>query len=71
MTRQCMVTKRIWDNENGIWVYLSVPAKFHQWGSRYKEFENGPGNETVAIVEFEDGKCDSFLPSQIQFTQES
>lgn len=29
---------------------------FHQWGNDYEEFESGPGNFTVAIVELPDGK---------------
>lgn len=29
---------------------------FHQWGNAYEEFEDGPGNYTVAIVELPDGK---------------
>lgn len=30
-------------------------ARFHQWGCEYEEFESGPGNYTVAVVEFADG----------------
>lgn len=30
-------------------------AKFHQWSAEYEEFETGPGNYSVAIVELEDG----------------
>lgn len=29
---------------------------FHQWGTNYEEFESGPGNYTVAIVELPDGR---------------
>lgn len=29
---------------------------FHQWGVNYEEFESGPGNYTVAIVELPDGR---------------
>ena len=28
---------------------------FHQWGNTYEEFESGPGNYTVGLVELEDG----------------
>jgi len=28
---------------------------FHEWGVKYEEFDNGPGNYTVAIVERDDG----------------
>lgn len=37
-------------------------GKFHGWGSGYEEFESGPGNYTVAIVEFPDGKVDTVMP---------
>lgn len=42
-------------------------AKFHGWGSAYEEFESGPGNYTVAIVEFADGKVDTVVPHLIRF----
>ncbi|MCC7579626.1 hypothetical protein H8V75_11885 [Enterobacter roggenkampii] len=40
---------------------------FHQWGSDYEEFETGPGNMTVAVVEFPDGTVETFLPHLIKF----
>lgn len=40
---------------------------FHQWGVSYEEFENGPGNYTVAIVENEDGTISEVLPVNIKF----
>lgn len=42
-------------------------GKFHGWGSGYEEFESGPGNYTVAIVEFPDGKVDTVVPYLIRF----
>ncbi|MDF3188065.1 hypothetical protein [Pseudomonas paracarnis] len=42
-------------------------GKFHGWGSGYEEFESGPGNYTVAIVEFPDGKVDTVMPYLIRF----
>ncbi|QHF03298.1 hypothetical protein N015_13135 [Pseudomonas asturiensis] len=42
-------------------------GKFHGWGSGYEEFESGPGNYTVAIVEFPDGKIDTVMPYLIRF----
>lgn len=40
---------------------------FHQWGNDYEEFESGPGNFTVAIVELPDGKVITPLAKDIQF----
>ena len=47
-----------------------VPAevgRFHAWGCEYQEFEAGPGNYSVAIVEFADGSVQTFLPFRIRF----
>lgn len=41
---------------------------FHQWGNDFEEFENGPGNYTVAIVELSDGKVVTPSAKDIQFT---
>ena len=40
---------------------------FHQWANAYEEFENGPGNYTVALVEIQDGTIEEVLPSNILF----
>lgn len=45
-----------------------VAAKFHQFGSAYEEFEAGPGNYTVAIVEMEDGSVQGVPFDHIRFT---
>lgn len=44
-------------------------AKFHQWGAEYDEFENGPGNYTVAIVELEDGSIKTIPPNWLKFEE--
>ena len=41
---------------------------FHQWGNEYEEFETGPGNRTIAIVELPDGRIVTPAPDDIQFT---
>ena len=46
----------------------TVTGLFHCWGSGYEEFENGPGNYTVAIVELDDGSIEEFLPYLVKFT---
>lgn len=45
----------------------TVNGLFHQWGCSYEEFDSGPGNYTVAIVELEDGTIEEFMPHLIKF----
>jgi len=40
---------------------------FHGWGSNYDEFESGPGNYSIAIVEFDDGTIKSIPVEKIRF----
>lgn len=40
---------------------------FHQWGTEFEEFESGPVNYTVAIIEKEDGSIETPLPHNIRF----
>lgn len=47
-------------------VYVGT-AKFHQWGVEFTEFENGPGNSTVAIIELETGEIKTVYPQHIEF----
>lgn len=47
--------------------YTFKSALFHVWGAEFEEFETGPGNCTVAIVEYADGHVDMVHPSFIQF----
>jgi len=42
-------------------------GKFHQWGSEFMEFESGPGNYTVAIIELPDGTIQKYEPTMIEF----
>ncbi len=46
------------------------PATFHGFGADYEEFDNGPGNFSVAIVEYEDGTVDTVIPKHIKFVKE-
>ena len=43
---------------------------FHQWANSYEEFESGPGNFTIALVEIEDGTIVEVLPCNIKFIKE-
>lgn len=40
---------------------------FHQFSSGYEEFENGPGNYAVAIVERDDGTVETVPADLIRF----
>lgn len=40
---------------------------FHQWANNYEEFDEGPGNYTVALVELEDGTIEEVPPKNIKF----
>ena len=40
---------------------------FHQWGINYEEFENGPGNYSVAIIELPDGRVVTPIADDIVF----
>lgn len=42
---------------------------FHQWGCNYEEFETGPGNCSVAIVELPSGEIIMPLADDIQFLE--
>ncbi|MGX9249691.1 hypothetical protein ACWXWI_02005 [Pantoea ananatis] len=46
-----------------------VTGIFHQWGADYEEFDCGPGNYTIAIVEMDDGTIKKFMPTDIKFIE--
>ena len=48
--------------------YTIFKGVFHGWGVGYEEFETGPGNFSVAIVEKEDGTVDSYPVHLVRFT---
>lgn len=41
---------------------------FHKFGNDYEEFENGPGNFSIAIIELLNGEIVSVPVELIQFT---
>lgn len=54
--------------ENGKWEEREFEiGYFHQWGVDYEEFESGPGNYSVAIVELPDGKIVTPVAQDIEF----
>jgi hypothetical protein len=43
-------------DKTGLWELIDGgTALFHAWGVQYEEFESGPGNFSVAILELDDG----------------
>lgn len=40
---------------------------FHGWGSAYEEFESGPANYTMAIVELSNGRIKTINPDDVVF----
>lgn len=46
---------------------FNTPGLFHSWGCSYEEFESGPGNYTMGIVELTDGSVEAVLPQHIKF----
>ena len=63
--RKCKGTQLI--NKDGQWVNEKFEGLFHEWGTDYEEFESGPGNYSVAIVELPDGRIITPRPNDIQF----
>ena len=45
----------------------SGSGMFHQWANAYEEFEAGPGNYTVALVELPNGEIKEVLPTHLKF----
>ena len=72
MKRKVLVTEKIWPHG-----YLKPSVikevgigKFHSWGCNYEEFEGGPGNYSMAIVEMPDGSILTTSPTDIKFLEE-
>lgn len=40
---------------------------FHGWGFNYEEFDSGPGNFSIALIENPDGTISEVLPQNIKF----
>lgn len=51
--------------QNGKWVHVN--GFFHQWGSDFEEFEHGPANYSVAIIELDDGSIVMTPPDKVIF----
>lgn len=42
---------------------------FHEWSQTYTEFETGTGNQTMAVVEKENGEVVEVLPFNLKFVK--
>lgn len=65
--RPVMTMAPIWEGNKKTGFKDLREARFHQWGGEYEEFESGPGNYTVALVEFADGTIETVLPDCVRF----
>lgn len=70
--RKVTVKKRTWPHGYGKPPVMETIGEglFHCWGVNYEEFESGPGNYTVAIVEMPDGTVLTPAPIDIVFEKE-
>ncbi|EPQ5777935.1 hypothetical protein I9216_001044 [Citrobacter koseri] len=64
---ECTVDRFEWNGGERKKVTDTFTGLFHEWGLEYEEFESGPGNYSVGIVELEDGKVATFPASNIKF----
>ena len=55
---------------DGKWERLTIVGFFHQFASKFEEFEYGLGNYTVAIVEDKDGQVWECDTGTLKFTRE-
>lgn len=46
---------------------VPVEGWFHEWGCDYEEFDSGPANFSVAIIELDNGKIVEALPCSVVF----
>lgn len=65
--RKVMVSK-LKQQENRSWKPEEVgEAVFHQFGMNYEEFDSGPGNYSVAIIEWPDGVVEDIPVRHVRF----
>lgn len=71
MTRRVIVTKqvRVPAEVVGTWKMekQEFEANFHQFGASYEEYEAGPANYSIAIIEKDDGQVEEVPASFIKF----
>ena len=62
------VLAKIWNKEKR--EHEAICGFFHCWGEEYEEFESGPGNRTMAIIELEKGRIVMASPRDVTFLDE-
>jgi len=50
---------------------ITTNGVFHQWAPAYNEFESGPGNYTVGLIELPGGRIIEALPTDVRFLEEA
>ncbi len=65
--RKVTVSEYLKNDEGFMLLVETGKGLFHEWGVNYEEFESGPGNYSIAIVEYEDGTIESVPVEQIKF----
>jgi hypothetical protein len=66
--RRC-IAKAYQRKVNGTWETIEVSGVFHQFAPMYDEFESGPGNHTIAIVEDGDGQLWNCAVETVRFRE--
>ena len=51
----------------GVFTDFIRDGLFHQWGINYEEFENGPANYSIALIEDLNGLVHEVLPENLKF----
>jgi hypothetical protein len=54
--RKCTAKTYLKRATDGKWETIEISGVFHQFAPQYDEFESGPGNGTIAIIEDTDGQ---------------
>ena len=64
-----IVRGKIQDPKTNRWKPTSEAktGDFHQWGVAFEEFETGPGNYSIAIIEDSEGNVYEVFPSDVKF----
>jgi hypothetical protein len=65
--RQCTAKTYRKRAVDGKWETIEIEGIFHQFAPMYDEFESGPGNHTVAIVEDKDGQLWNCAVETVRF----
>jgi len=68
--RKCTAKTYRKSSVNGKWETIDILGVFHQFAPQYDEFEAGPGNATIAIVEDIEGQVWSCAVESVKFIKD-